>query len=242
MFKTALLTITGLVVCLSPAAAVEAFTDRAPSERHILPHRPQVHKTVVVVLNGKIEVVDIRFEPCDPLPLGTRVTIKINGRMFVINFDKKSDLLALARKLNGEMVEVEGTLKGDVVDVTSLKKSSATKESVKETTRITIEGPLNGNLVPPTPGPDPRFPMPYVDLGIVGTQWQITVDGTTYTLDLNEELLAKAAKLDGKNVIVTGELEMQIRGPDCIGINYELKHTVVPVVRVETLEENTRRF
>jgi hypothetical protein len=85
--------------------------------------------------------------------------------------------------------------------------------------------------------------MPYVEDGLLATEWQIVVDGTVYKLDLNADLLAEAAKLDGKNVIVTGVLEMRTSWKyDCFGNKDELSRVEAPVIRVETLVEDLRRF
>jgi hypothetical protein len=204
----------GVLACLGlPAFAAEAI---APD---VL-----VKKTIPVELKGKLQRrVGMRDDPHLPhlmnLPVPgaakERATlavdvweIVVDGNAYELDFDNKHDLWVLAEKSVGQTVLVNGTWDGNFVHVASLK---ADVEHVKKTVKVEVKGRLIAfytipeSLIVPVQARVPREFPPY-DLG---PMWQVIVGDKAYTLDFEgaEGLLPRARELDGRAVILTGELE-----------------------------------
>jgi len=118
-------------------------------------------------------------------------------------FGERKDITDLANKLVGKTVIVTGTLENGVVHLTSLK---ADDEYVKETTELEVRGRLEEVIAYLKDIGFPNSPPDMISLG-----WNVVVDGKAYTVTFNgPELLTLAKYLNGKTVVLTGELKDDI--------------------------------
>jgi hypothetical protein len=125
-------------------------------------------------------------------------------KCYQLNFGGRTELLDLAKELDGKGVVVTGTRVGEVIHVTAMKADEGT---YRETLTVEIQGVLRRAFVesdawlmcyPPIYGGKVKFPA----------GWEITAAGKTYTLDFSShpELEKLASRLANKTV-VTGTLK-----------------------------------
>jgi hypothetical protein len=226
MFKWTTLVLTGLACCLT-LPAVDAGTDMGCLPPPLT--QDYLKKTVRVEIKGQLVRVRRENDGSDPRDIRfiTVWQVSANGKTYTLDFgrthlyatDRLHTLIALppwmelpgkAEKLAGKTVIVTGTLDGTTVHVTDLK---ADDEFVKETTEVEARGQLSAlylELIRPlipeqrlTERPE-SFPPQLV-------AWNFVVDGQTYTLTFaTPELESLAKKLDGKAVVLTGELKNNV--------------------------------
>jgi len=138
-------------------------------------------------------------------------TLLVDGKEYWLDLDNKHNLWLLAEANVGKTVLVNGTWDGDAVHVASLKGDV---EHVNKRATVEVQGRLNAVypplpefLVQPAGAKAPRDFPPYD----MGPFWQIAVGDKTYALNFAyagaEGLLDRANELNGRTVILTGELE-----------------------------------
>ena len=249
MWKTVLLTGLGFLLALS-ASAAEVGENRYP------PPRPDglFKKIVSVEMQGTLRKVVERYyrgpqlmnDKRFPMPtydfiIVTRWEITVNGKTYELELGTK-ELQALAEKLNGKAVLLEGRLETrwrdrnrppvrpgevqlmiasipvpvSVVVVNRLQNA----EFVKETVTVVISGKLEMKARLGYPAPD--------------FQTVITSGGKTYVLDLggNAGLRLAGQLFDGKTVTVKGTFTgfYSVRTMCVPG------QTQLPIIRIDSLE------
>jgi len=119
---------------------------------------------------------------------------------------------------------------------------------LKKIVSVTMQGKLRKVVEIVYIGPqvmkDKRFPMPTIDF-ITVTRWEFIVNGTTYELELGtKELQTLAEKLDGKIVLVEGQLGIRWRerrrppkGPNDVQLMIAPMPVPVSVVVVSRLQD-----
>jgi hypothetical protein len=223
MFKWMTLMCTGLACCLT-LPALNAGTDMGC----LPPPPPQdyLKKTVRVEIKGQLVRVRRENDGSDRRDSRfiTAWQINANGKTYTLDLGEtrwyviekvhttiaplpEMGLSGKAENFAGKTVIVTGTLDGTTVHVTDLK---ADDEYVKETTEVEARGQLSAiwlellrPLIPEerlSQRPE-RFPPQLV-------AWNFFVDGKTYILTFaTPELEGLARKLEGKAVVLTGELK-----------------------------------
>jgi hypothetical protein len=197
----------GLLACLGlPAFAAADVIGPVPTAKKALPMQ----------LKGKLQKEVAEPNDVGPFLPGERNPevlwkLLMDGKTYDLDLDNKHDLWVLAEANVGKTVLVNGTWDGEVVHVASLKGDV---EHVNKKVTVEVKGRLNA-VYPPIPefparpagAKAPRDFPPY-DFGPI---WQIAVGDKTYALDFAhagaEGLLDRANELNGRTVIVTGELE-----------------------------------
>jgi hypothetical protein len=206
MFKATSLVCAALLGCLTLSAFGGGATDMG-----CLPPPPPtkdyVKKTVRVEIKGKLDHIRVGGleplrDPKDRMPIIDFFDywqITVGGKTYMLQFSRLEDINELANKLAGKPVIVNGTLEGETVLVTGLK---ADEDSVKQTTEVEARGQLSAiylETITPVFG---RRDIP------ITVAWNFTVDGKTYTLRFaSPELESLARSLDGKAVVLTGEMK-----------------------------------
>jgi hypothetical protein len=130
--------------------------------------------------------------------------LRAGDHWYGLDLGKDKELLEAAKRLCGKQVVVEGipqvrTLPGliqhtiDVIIVTRLKAAHEWDHKA-----VSVQGKLTKKLL---------F-IPHIPDRYLGVQWELTVGGKTYVLDLphNEQLWDRAETLAGQRVLVTGYL------------------------------------
>jgi hypothetical protein len=189
-----------------------------------------VKETINVEVRGKLESIRRirRFHPEEPLPqpwwperkpmpepeppiaidpddLAPIIGWRIVGGEKAYTLYFGSELLEVARKLDGKSVIVTGTRVGETINVTGLKADEA---ACRETVTVEIQGVLGRMFVeedvwlmcyPPKYGGKVHLPV----------GWEITANGKTYTLAFgnNNELEQFAANLVNRPVLIKGILK-----------------------------------
>jgi hypothetical protein len=227
------LVLTGLACCLTLPALAAVPNGDDPQVWGCLPPpltKDYVKKTVRVEIKGKLQRVRlpidvIPLDQLDPNPPRTGPLlprwdevwqITVGDKTYILDLGDNSDVekgpitrgfTDLARKLAGKTVIITGMLNGDTVQVTGLK---ADEEYVKQTTEVEVRGQLQGIRFEPviykTGGPmiDIYVPPHYV-------AWNLVVDGKTYSVSFPTPELARLAEtLDGKAVVISGELKNDV--------------------------------
>src|SRR5262249_12346562 len=126
------------------------------------------------------------------------------GQSYELTFGR--DLQKLAEKLNGQNVVVTGTPVNCAVHVASMKAGETE--------------PANGKTTAEVKGQVKRLRVtrgPFADLSEC---WGLTINGQTHELDFGglQELAEMAKDLDGKEVVVSGMLEVIPRRKSVIEI------------------------
>jgi hypothetical protein len=195
----------GLLACLGlPAFAADAI---APD---VL-----VKKTIPVELKGKLLRTDRstweawRPEWTPGNPKAILWQLATPDQTYELDLDNKHDLWLLAEANVDKTVLVKGTWDGDRLHVASLK---ADPEHVKKTVKVEVKGrlyrekPLERIPVVPLRDVQPAVEVQFIPS--FAPVWQVLVGDKAYTLDFEgaEGLLPRARELDGRTVILTGEL------------------------------------
>jgi hypothetical protein len=163
-----------------------------PVARCLLPDQ------VTVTMTGKLQLVIRGLEELaiwppkrHPHPEITAFwQVVVNGKTYHLDLSKSKDVQELVNKLNGQVVELNGLLVGETVQVTGLKAAAT---AARQSVRVEIRGLLNyGELE--------RFPpIPF---------WTVTAAGKTYHLSLGSaELQKRGRELSGQRVVLRGTLE-----------------------------------
>src|SRR5262249_14517291 len=130
-------------------------------------------------------------------PIWKKFEVTANGKTYRLNFGTNLSLRDLARSMHNKFVTVTGTLSGeDLINVTSLKVEA--EDSIKQVTTVELSGTLNLRIYTLQIYP-PRDVL----------NWYTVVNGVRYELDLRGSLnlTRLAGKLEGKKVIIRGELK-----------------------------------
>lgn len=168
----------------------------------------------IVAITGQLHHVKGVLTSDPPIPF-EYWELLADGKMYYLDLRDK-ELIGLAEKLNGQTVEVIGTLapSSPTIQVTCFKYAFVEiKGKLCKTLRIPDRWYYRGPFERSAPRslafssfkphvPDDRSPMP--NLGPIEV-WTITAGGKTYELTFGSEELRKLAeKLNGKVVVVTG--------------------------------------
>jgi hypothetical protein len=192
----------GLLACLGlPAFAADAIAAD-----------PLVKKTIPVELKGKLlrtdrslwETIRPGWQQGDPNAILWQLATP--DQTYELDLDNKHDLWLLAEANAGRTVLVKGTWDGDKLHVASLKGDV---EHVKRAVMVEVKGRLGYappvHLVPLGSAEEAISRRPRLDL--IGGTWEITAGDKTYSLVvLGAAEQARANELDGRTVVVTGEL------------------------------------
>jgi hypothetical protein len=178
-----------------------------------------VQTTVRVEVRGKLaswrEQIKLRKMPDERIPMpefpaldesGPIVSWWIyfdDGKYAELDFGEREELLALARKLDGQTVDVKGTRVEGRINVSEMK---VVPSACRETVVVKIQGVLGCEFEQKHVWPfEPRLADKVTRLA----GWQITAEEKTYKLDFsgNSNLERRALLLVNKTVVLTGTLK-----------------------------------